>query len=67
MKIYEIGPLDGSSEFLPTKSEAIARAKGYGEYVIEHEIGKLTKSVACKLASGHGFSISHREVWNDIS
>lgn len=65
MKIYELGPLPDGELFFPTSGEAIKEAKFYGEgmYVIEHEIGRLTKAVACRLASGRNFSISNREIW----
>ena len=66
MKIYEVAPMDDGSEFHPTKAKAIEAAKFYGSEdmeVIEHEIGRLTKEVACRLASGRGFSISRRTVW----
>jgi len=65
MKIYGIGPLDDGNQFFATKAEAIREAKFYGAgmYVIEYEIGRLNKAVACRLASGRGFSISQREIW----
>lgn len=68
MKLYRLGPLDEGDEFFPTKKAAIARAKDYDleyGYVVEHEIGRLTKTLACALASGRGYSRSHRTVWTN--
>ncbi len=72
MIIYELaGMFDGESEFFPSKEKAIKRAKEYsdlaGMYVIRHDIGRLTKAAACRLASGHGFSIEQVEVWTGPS
>ena len=68
MKIYAVGPLDDGYEFFPTKKQAIARAKEYDEaggFVIEYEIGRLSKEVACRLASGEGFAKAQRYVWRN--
>ena len=71
MKLYNVNDDAGEvNEYFPTKTEAIARAKSYddpGMSVIEHEIGKLTKSVACALASGKKFSVSRRTVWTALT
>lgn len=66
MKIYSVGPLDEGDEFFATKREAILRAKDYDiedGYVIEHETGKMTKQLACRLASGRQWCVSQKEVW----
>jgi hypothetical protein len=67
MKIYEVHDAGASElqEYFPTKSSAIARAKSYGDgmTVTEHEIGNLTKAVACRLASREGFSKSMHEIY----
>lgn len=67
MKLYELGPLEEGEEYFPTRRKAIARAKSYGEpgmYVDEVDIGRLTKDVACRLASGRGFVQLRRRVWS---
>lgn len=67
MKIYEVngGPFE-DRVFFRNKTLAVKEAKELGNehtYVNEHDIGSVTKDVICKLASGRGFSKSHKQVW----
>jgi hypothetical protein len=69
MKIYSLGPLEQGDEYLPTKKAALARLKEYGEpdlCITEIEIGKLTKDVACRLASGRGFAKSMTTIYGGV-
>lgn len=66
--VYNVTDYNEINEFYPTKREAIAQAKGWGQrdvtvYVNRHMLLPLNLRYACRLLTGCGWSAEQVEVF----